>query len=196
MLVRPELQKNITSALAKQHLTKTMPENRIAIGVSSCLLGHKIRYDGNDKLNSIVENVICTRFHCIPLCPEYAIGLGVPRDPVQLIKSGETIRVLGVKNQARDITVMLQQYADFITSALPQIRGYVFKARSPSCGLVDTPIFDKNNQEITTGRGGYARQITYRNSAMPVIDEINLTDPARQAEFIQAVEIYSLVCKR
>ncbi|WP_455212659.1 DUF523 domain-containing protein [Kaarinaea lacus] len=173
-----------------------MPKNRITIGVSSCLLGHKIRYDGNDKLNTIVENIICKHFHCIPLCPEFAVGLGVPRDPVQLVQTGDSIRVFGVGNPSLEITALLQQYADFVCDVLPEISGYVFKARSPSCGLVDTPIFNKNGCEIATGRGAYARQIILRKQALPVIDETRLIEPARRAEFIQKVEHYSQSIQR
>jgi uncharacterized protein YbbK (DUF523 family) len=176
--------------------TKPGPKNRIIVGVSSCLLDHKVRYDGNDKLNTIIKNDICTRFDCTPLCPEYAIGLGVPRNPVQLVQTDGSIQVLSVPDHSMNITALLQQYADFVSNALPQLSGYIFKARSPSCGLTDTPIYDKNNREFATARGVYASQITHRNHALPVIDEIPLADPALRREFIQDVQNYTLYLKR
>ncbi|MGD8592340.1 MAG: 2-thiouracil desulfurase family protein [Gammaproteobacteria bacterium] len=173
-----------------------MAENRISLGVSSCLLGHKVRYDGDDKLNAIIEKDICTQFHCIPLCPEYAVGLGVPRNPVQLVQTNDSIHVLSVSDRSLNITALLQQYADFVSTALPQLSGYIFKARSPSCGLTDTPIHDSNNRVIGTGRGMYAGQITHRNNTLPVIDEIQLADPARRREFIRRVQSYCLQLER
>ena len=93
--------------------SNAVAENRISLGVSSCLLGHKVRYDGDDKLNAIIEKDICTQFHCIPLCPEYAVGLGVPRNPVQLVQTNDSIHVLSVSDRSLNITALLQQYADF-----------------------------------------------------------------------------------
>ena len=176
--------------------SNAVAENRISLGVSSCLLGHKVRYDGDDKLNAIIEKDICTQFHCIPLCPEYAVGLGVPRNPVQLVQTNDSIHVLSVSDRSLNITALLQQYADFVSTALPQLSGYIFKARSPSCGLTDTPIHDSNHREIGTGRGMYAGQITHRNNALPVIDEIQLADPARRREFIRRVQSYWLQLER
>ncbi len=173
-----------------------MTNNRISIGVSSCLLGHKVRYDGNDKLNIIIENNICAQFHCIPLCPEYAIGLGVPRNPVQLVQTNDTIHVLGVSDHSLNIITWLQQYANFVSDTLPELSGYIFKARSPSCGLIDTPIYDNHNHEIGTGRGAYANQIMHRNNSLPVIDEILLSDSAKRKDFIRKVKDYSLYLKQ
>jgi uncharacterized protein YbbK (DUF523 family) len=168
----------------------------IAIGVSSCLLGHKIRYDGNDKRNALIESEICTRFQCVPLCPEYAIGLGVPRDPVHLVKTGDRYSVFGVRDRSVDVTKALQAYAELISCSLGNLCGYIFKARSPSCGLVDTPVFDDQGNEIGESRGAYAARIILCNSALPVIDEMQLTEPLRRREFIQKVEDYSQSTKR
>jgi uncharacterized protein YbbK (DUF523 family) len=173
-----------------------MLNNRITIGVSSCLLGHKIRYDGNDKLNRIVESDLCKQFTCVPLCPEYAIGLGVPRNPVQLVQNGESLLVLGVGERSLDIAPSLRQYADFVCDLLPHISGYVFKSRSPSCGFQDTPIYDIHGCEIDAGRGAYAEQILHNYHALPVVDEVELSDPEKRCEFILEVKNYSLHRKR
>ena len=165
--------------------------NPITVAVSSCLMGHKVRFDGADKRSAIVELEICGRFRCVPLCPEYAIGLGVPRAPIQLVRDGDDIRVLGVSNNAMDVTLSLQKYADFISSTLPQICGYVFKARSPSCGLQDTPVFDLHGIEIDKRGGAYASQIVDLVQNLPVIDEIQLEDMQLRTKFIKKVEDYA-----
>ena len=168
-----------------------MSLNRIAIGVSSCLLGHKVRYDGSDKRNSIVGNQICNYFDCRPICPEYAIGLGVPRDPIQLVKLDTGIRALKVADKTIDVTYPLVQYAAYVFNALPQICGYVFKARSPSCGLTDTPIYNQSGDVNAKGRGVYANQICELKNSLPVIDEIQLAILEARQEFIREVERYS-----
>lgn len=169
----------------------------IAIGVSSCLLGHKVRYDGHDKRNALLEREICTRFQCVPLCPEYAIGLGVPRDPVHLIKTDEKISVIGVMDSTVDVTQSLEEYAEFVSHSLRHsLCGYVFKARSPSCGLMDTPVFDVQGNEIGKSQGAYAARVIRNHPALPVIDELQLTDPFRRREFIQNVEDYAQTTKR
>ena len=114
----------------------------IILGVSSCLLGHNVRYNGEHKLNQIIAHTICSQFQCIAICPEYAIGLGVPRKPVQLVKNENKVKVLGVEEPNKDITQSILHYADCILSIHPNLCGYIFKARSPSCGVTDTPVFD------------------------------------------------------
>jgi uncharacterized protein YbbK (DUF523 family) len=169
---------------------------QIAIGVSSCLLGHRVRYDGRDKRNSIVENELCSRFQCIPLCPEYAIGLGVPRAPVQLIQDGENFAVVGVADCSMDITTSLRGYADFVGNTLIDLCGYIFKSRSPTCGLTDTPVFDHHGKEVGKGRGEYAARLIRHCADLPAIDEIQLADPNLRQEFILQVETYSMSLKR
>ena len=173
-----------------------MPVVKFVIGVSSCLIGHRVRYDGDDKRNSIVEEEICQLFSCVPLCPEYAIGLGVPRNPVHLVGGGKSLKVLSMANDSPDISLPLQKYADFVCDSLPQINGYIFKARSPSCGLIDTPVFNELGAETSVGPGIYATRIIQKINNLPVIDENQLADPAERRKFIQKVHDYSLDIQR
>ena len=168
----------------------THSNNCITIAVSSCLLGHKIRYDGKDKYNDRIAKDICNQFTCVPICPEYAIGLGVPRTPIQLVRIGRNTKVLDGENKSLEVNKALVNYANFISESFKYMCGYIFKARSPSCGLYDTPVFDGKGQAIAKGRGAYARQIIRMNTSLPVIDEIQLEDTHLRKEFIRGVEDY------
>lgn len=168
-----------------------MPAKKI-IAVSSCLLGHKVRYDSNDKRSSIVETELCTRFHCVPICPEYAVGLGVPRNPMRLVTKNDVYRVVDATNENIDLTAHLTRYADLIISIWPQLCGYIFKARSPSCGLNDTPVFDSAGYEMTKGGGAYSYRLLEIKKSLPAIDEIQLENPELRRQFIRRVERYAL----
>jgi uncharacterized protein YbbK (DUF523 family) len=132
----------------------------------------------------------CPPVFCVPLCPEYAIGLGVPRAPAQLIQTEEGFSILVATDRTVDITNALLEYANFVSKTLPNVCGYIFKARSPSCGLLDTPVFDHHGNEIGKNRGAYAAQVIRQNTALPVIDAIQLAEPALRREFVQRVENY------
>jgi uncharacterized protein YbbK (DUF523 family) len=173
-----------------------MPVNKIVVAVSSCLLGHKVRYDGSDKRNSVVEHQLCTYFDCRPICPEYAIGLGVPRAPIRVVKVDNGMHAVSVVDHTVDVTDALALYANFICDILPQICGFIFKARSPSCGLSDVPVFGKNGNEIALGAGIFANQICQLKDPLPVIDELQLADRNERLEFIEKVEAYSRSSRR
>jgi len=167
------------------------PVNSIVIAVSSCLLGHKVRYDGNDKRNSIVVNQLCNYFDCRPICPEYAIGLGVPRDPIQVVKIDLDLRALSLSDKWTDMTDTLIRYANFVCDGLPQLCGFILKARSPSCGLSDVPVYDERGDQISTGSGIFAGQVRRNKIFLPVIDEIQLAEPEAREKFIVEVKRYS-----
>jgi uncharacterized protein YbbK (DUF523 family) len=168
-----------------------MSVNQIVIAVSSCLLGHKVRYDGSDKQNLTIKNQLCNYFNCRAICPEYAVGLGVPRDPIQVVKTNGEYRAIGVTDKSIDVTHKLARYAEFVNKAEGPICGYVFKAQSPSCGLYDVPVFDVNGYQIKLGSGIFAQRMRQINISLPVIDEARLLAPEGLWTFIQDVERYS-----
>lgn len=136
---------------------------RAAIAVSACLTGEKVRYDGADKRLPACA-LLDRELTLIPICPELGAGLGVPRPPVQLIKIGDEVRAQGRENRQLDVTAALHHFA---TRSLQQLSrehllcGYLWKSRSPSCGLGSTPLFDAVGVEIGYASGiqaGYFRQ--------------------------------------
>jgi uncharacterized protein YbbK (DUF523 family) len=89
----------------------------IPVGVSACLLGHKVRYDGGHKRSKYCLNVLSECFDLKPFCPEVAIGLTTPREPIRLVGSAEAPRVVGVKDPSLDVTDRLADYADQVSQA-------------------------------------------------------------------------------
>ena len=167
-------------------------QNLPIVGVSSCLLGERVRYDGREKRAPWVAEHLAEIVELVSLCPEVGAGMSIPRPPIQVVKPpGAALRVLRV-HDGHDVTDELQAFA---TRSLDQldargIDGYVFKARSPSCGLRDTPHFASDGSDaavFSMGMGLWARAVTERWPALPVIDEAGLSEPAARRRFLDAV---------
>ncbi|HEY3697755.1 MAG TPA: DUF523 domain-containing protein [Spongiibacteraceae bacterium] len=123
---------------------------RAAVAVSACLTGEKVRYDGADKLLP-AYSILKTELALIPICPEVGAGLTIPRPPVQLMQTETGVRAVGRDKPALDITGALQQFAEISLQQLTGTRalcGYLWKSRSPSCGLDSTPLFNASGCEI------------------------------------------------
>lgn len=159
------------------------------IGVSSCLLGENVRYDGGNKKDAYITQQLSTRFELVAFCPEVAIGMGIPRPPVQLVDCDGEIHALGIENPAMDVTMPLSEYANTISNELAGLGGYIFKRNSPSCGITDVKVLI-NNQYSLTGQGIFAGQIIQRFPELPVIDEQQLTDKILRETFINNVNHY------
>ena len=157
----------------------------IKIGVSACLLGEAVRYDGTDKRNAIVIEMLCRQFECIAVCPEIAIGLGSPRPAVRLVKTSRGIRALGRDDASIDVTNRLVEYSNQFT--FDDLAGFVLKSRSPSCGVGSTPLFDSDLSEIALVNGLFAETILLRDETMPVIEDTDLKDEILLNIFINKV---------
>ena len=158
------------------------------VGVSSCLLGEMVRYDGSHKRNRTVRELAAEGLHFIPFCPEVEIGLGVPREPIQLVQTAAGTRCLGTKTKTLDVTESLnnlatqQRWADSLS-------GYIFKARSPSCGLSDVPILRGRNR-ANNGQGLFAARIKQTYPALPIADENQLENLEFRQDFIVRIQVY------
>jgi len=163
---------------------------KIRIGISSCLLGHKVRFDANHKEHRYITGELGKRFDFIPVCPEMAVGLGVPRTPIHLIGDEQNQRAVNIKNEAIDVTQSLVDFGKSKARELTDISGYIFKKGSPSCGLYGVKIYKTPDSVIYSGTGIYAKQIIEANPLLPVEEEGRLNDMLLRANFLQRVEIY------
>ena len=163
--------------------------NRLRIAVSACLLGQKVRYDGGDKRHDFVCRVLAKLAELVPVCPEVEIGLGVPRPPIHLVDNGARLKAIGVTDQALDVTPQLDQFGQIAARHLSGIDGYIFKARSPSCGVTSTPI-SLGRGRYRKGAGLFAAQIMRRMPLLPVTEETALEYTDDHIHFIQRVEAY------
>ncbi|MDH5612065.1 MAG: DUF523 domain-containing protein [Gammaproteobacteria bacterium] len=157
------------------------------IGVSRCLLGDPVRYDGQSKPCTLIIDQLAKHFQLIAICPEVEAGLPVPRPPVQLTGSIEQPRLTGRDNPIIDITQLMRDYCQNKILCLAEFSGFILKSRSPSCGLHSTPIFINGQCVSETSSGVFARalQISYPN--LPLIEETELESPAALKYFISAV---------
>ena len=168
-----------------------MLKNKIKIAVSSCLLGEAVRYDGTDKHIDYLTQKLAKEYTLISLCPEMAIGLGVPRSPIQLVNNGEDTLVLGVEDASRNVTTPLIQYGRKVTKSYPDICGYIFKKYSPSCGTKNVKVWDSDGEYTENGQGMYARTIMSSMPLLPVIDEEECLINEAREDFLFKVMIYS-----
>ena len=160
------------------------------VGVSQCLLGDAVRYDGQSKPCAIVLDKLSDQFELFPVCPEVEAGLSIPRPPVQLNDSIERPRLIGRDNPDIDITKLMQSYCLNKVSRLNQLSGFIFKSRSPSCGLNSTPVFVDGKCITEKSSGIFARAVheTYPN--LPVIEETQLESDEVLKSFLLAVSDY------
>lgn len=168
----------------------TRTEQNILIGISSCLLGNKVRYDGNHKEQKLITEKLATLFKFVPVCPEMAIGLGVPRKPIHLTGDEKSQRAVEVKNKDIDVTDQLVSFGTQKAMELDDISGFIFKKGSPSCGLYSVKIYKSENQVLHKGTGLFAQQIIQHNPLLPVEEEGRLNDEKLRRNFLQRVEVY------
>ncbi len=165
-------------------------EQSIRLGVSSCLLGQEVRYDGGHKRNAYVLYDLGRYFEFVSFCPEVAIGMGVPRPPIRLVKTADGIHAVGIEDPTVDKTGALRDYAFEVAGQLQGIAGYILKKDSPSCGMERVRVFDKNNVPAKTGTGIYAAALMECHPNLPFEEEGRLMDPVLRENFIERVFIY------
>ena len=161
--------------------------NKPKVGVSQCLLGHAVRYDGASKPNDTIINELDKIFDLVPICPEVEAGLGIPRPAVQLTEDLSNPNVTGRDDPSLDITLQMHDYCKQKTNQLSGLAGFIFKSRSPSCGLNSTPVFIDNLEISLTSRGMFARAITRTFPELPVIEETEFVPRDALENFIEEV---------
>jgi uncharacterized protein YbgA (DUF1722 family)/uncharacterized protein YbbK (DUF523 family) len=162
----------------------------IKIGISSCLLGEQVRFDSGHKKNAYITGILSDYFEFTPFCPEVAIGLGIPREPIRLVLADNSIRCRGTVNVALDVTDKLQNIARERRYWLEELCGYIFKKNSPSCGMERVKLFNKGIPS-RNGIGIYANQVMKNFPHLPVEEEGRLEDAHIRENFIRRVYIYA-----
>ena len=166
---------------------------RPRVGVSRCLVGDEVRYDGTHRLDETVIALLGSHVEWVPVCPEVEIGMGVPREPIQLVTSadgvpsmGERVRLVGI-GSGEDWTERMQAWARDRARELAalDLSGYVFKARSPSCGIDEVIVHAVDGER--RGRGLFSQALIDALPDLPVTDEASLADAAARAIFLQRV---------
>ena len=164
-------------------------EKKPQVGVSQCLLGDAVRYDGQSKANKNVLEEFSQVFDLIAVCPEVEAGLSIPRPPVQLTDSIRHPKLTGRDDASVDVTVIMQDYCNTKPPELNHLSGFIFKSRSPSCGLNSTPVTIDGHCVTETSRGVFANALCKHYPELPVIEESEFTDRSIN-DFINRVHHY------
>ena len=169
------------------------------VGISRCLLGDDVRYDGTNKRSAAVE-ALSADVEWVPVCPEVEVGMGVPREPIQLVahphgvpSAGELVLLRGVNTRA-DWTNRMDVWAGARVAELTSehISGFVLKARSPSCGPAGVLVHHADGEAAATGRGLFAEALGRAMPGLPMIDEEALEDAGERGRFIREVLAFRL----
>jgi len=152
------------------------------VAVSACLLGERVRWDGRDKKDDWIATELPLHAVVEPVCPEVEIGLGVPRDPLRLVRRAGKIRLVTVLDDV-DRSDRMSDLADRRLQDLVArgLSGWIFKARSPSCGL---------SVEVDDGGlapGHFAAHVRALLPGLPIAEETSLSDPAARLLFLEAI---------
>jgi len=160
----------------------------IRLGVSACLLGHNVRYDGGHKRDAYVAGTLAAHFEFVPVCPEAECGLGVPRQAMRLTGDPAAPRLMTI-NTGQDLTERMLAYCARRVSELAgeNLCGYIFKSKSPSSGMARVKVYPEKGPPVMTGVGLFARAFMDRFPLLPVEEEGRLNDPALRENFIERV---------
>jgi uncharacterized protein YbbK (DUF523 family) len=159
----------------------------ILIGVSACLLGEQVRYDGGHKRNAFLLEDLAAHVRFVPVCPEVGIGLGVPREAIRLVRSGEQIRLVG---PGGDHTDAVRRWAAATIADLRgrDLSGFVLKKGSPSCGLERVRVWGEGGEPHSRqGRGVFAQALVDALPALAIEEEGRLHDPRLREHFVNRI---------
>jgi uncharacterized protein YbgA (DUF1722 family)/uncharacterized protein YbbK (DUF523 family) len=165
--------------------------SEIRVGISTCLLGQKVRYDAGHKHDRYLTDILGAYFRFVPVCPELEVGMGVPREPVHLEGDVESPHMIGTKTR-EDWTGRMNQYsrARVKKRDLSTLRGYILKKDSPSCGMERVKLFNEKGMAERKAVGLYARALQEQYPLLPVEEEGRLNDARLRENFIVRVFAY------
>ncbi len=162
------------------------------IAVSACLTGAEVRYNGGHKASRLCNEVLGQYFDFIPVCPEIAIGLGVPRAPIRLTGDPADPQAVSSHDPALDLSGPLRAYGQQMATDLTDICGYIFMQKSPSCGLERVKVYKANGYPAHEGgRGLYAAAFCQQRPDLPVEEDGRLCDPVLRENFITRVYAFA-----
>ena len=164
---------------------------KLRLGVSACLLGTEVRFDGGHKRNAFLTDLLGPFVEWVPVCPEVEAGFGTPREAMHLVHDGGDVRLLTVRTR-RDVTSQLERTAAARVRQLAglDLDGYVLKKDSPSCGLLRVKVYGPSGVAGRTGRGLFAAALAGAQPLLPLEEEGRLGDPRLRENFIERVFAY------
>jgi uncharacterized protein YbgA (DUF1722 family)/uncharacterized protein YbbK (DUF523 family) len=164
------------------------PALEIKIGVSSCLLGVEVRYDGGHRKDAFVTGVLSRHFTWVPVCPEMEIGLGTPRETLRLVGAATAPRLVATRS-GTDLTQAMETFAAARVGELGTLglSGYILKRASPSCGMERVTVYTEEGRPSKSSPGLFAQRLMEAYPLLPVEEEGRLSDTRRRDNFITRV---------
>jgi len=163
----------------------------IRLGISSCLLGQEVRYNGGHVKDDLLLSTLGQHVQWVPVCPEVEMGMGVPRENIQLVGESENPRLVAPKSRT-DYTEAMKEWSWSRLAGLEDsdLHGYILKKDSPSCGLFRTKVYKGYGPASRNGRGLFAGELVKRFPILPIEEEGRLRDPKLRENFIGKVFAY------
>ncbi|MEZ5391479.1 MAG: DUF523 and DUF1722 domain-containing protein [Bryobacterales bacterium] len=166
----------------------------LRIGVSACLMGETVRFNGGHCANRFLLREAAEFAEFVPVCPEVEIGLGTPRETLRLVRLGEAVHLVAPSSGA-DVTEKMRQYAREKAESLAaaNLDAFVLKKDSPSCGMERVKVYDGNGVPSKSGVGLFAEALIERLPLLPVEEEGRLNDPHLRESFFERAFAYRRV---
>ena len=167
------------------------PDLEIKIGISSCLLGEAVRYDGGHRKDAYITGPLSRHVTWVPVCPEIELGLGAPRETLRLVGRADAPRLMA-NDSGIDLTAAMDTYARARVGVLAGegLSGYILKRASPSCGMERVMVYTESGRPSRSGRGLFAQRLMATYPLLPVEEEGRLSDARLRDNFITRVFAY------
>lgn len=163
---------------------------KIKLGISACLAGQEVRFDRGHKRSSFCMDQLNDFVEYQTFCPEVAIGLPIPRPTIRQIKEDNVIKVCRPDGTG-DVTEDLTEYGKKVASMTGHLSGFIFCAKSPSCGMERVKIYDPEGKGAdASGIGMFAKQIMENNPILPCEENGRLNDPILKENFVMRIFVY------
>lgn len=174
-----------------QHPGASIETPKPRLGISACLLGEEVRFDGGHKRDAFLTTTLGPHVHWVRVCPEVEVGMGTPRETLRLVRHGDSVRMMTTRTGI-DHTDAMEAWARRAVEMLARedLSGYVLKKDSPSCGMERVKVFRADGTPARDGRGLFAEALLRRFPELPVEEEGRLSDPQLRENFIERVFAY------
>jgi uncharacterized protein YbgA (DUF1722 family)/uncharacterized protein YbbK (DUF523 family) len=172
-------------------VTKTPGVPPIRVGLSACLKGDEVRFNGGHSHQRYLTDTLGQFFEFVTVCPEVEVGMGVPRPTVRLVWLGDKIRVVDPKNDV-DWTAAMEDHAVSQVSMVDdhELSGFILKSKSPTCGVERVKVYAESGMPSYKGRGVFTTELMRRYPRLPVEEEGRLNDPGLRENFVERVFAY------
>jgi uncharacterized protein YbgA (DUF1722 family)/uncharacterized protein YbbK (DUF523 family) len=168
-----------------------MQQAKLKIGISACVVGKQVRYDGSHKRSAFCSEQLAEFAEFVPVCPEMAVGLPVPRPTIRQIRGADQVIKLSRPDGSGDVTQAIKEFGQRVAVDMDDLAGFIFCAKSPTCGMERVKVYHHHGKgSESNGVGLFAQQIIKANPSLPVEENGRLNDPILRENFITRIFVY------